>query len=106
MASDPSEFGDEAAGDELRGVSFMLHRGPKSAFKEFRGGWRWTWTEIAMESDGKRQIRVRERITHASPSSMSASSSPPARAKSSSSISDMVKDVGDGRCRVFRDGDG
>jgi len=27
MASEPSEFGDEAAGDELRGVSAMLRQG-------------------------------------------------------------------------------
>jgi hypothetical protein len=93
MASDPSEFGDEAAGDELRGVSCMLHKGVQTVVVEWMGRVVLARELNETEGDQGRQRKVRERGTHASPSSMSASSSPPARAKSSSSISsaDMVR---------------
>jgi hypothetical protein len=55
MASDPSELGDEAAGDELGGVSFMLHRRPGARWR----GWRVVEGRRergkAMEGDGRRQ---------------------------------------------------
>jgi hypothetical protein len=37
MASDPSEFGDEAAGDELGGVSCMLHKEVQTVVAEWVG---------------------------------------------------------------------
>jgi len=40
MASDPSEFGDDAAGEELRGVSAMLSKGVEVGGGGFKRGLR------------------------------------------------------------------
>jgi hypothetical protein len=51
MASDPSEFGDEAAGDELGRVSAMVRKGVETVGGGLSEG---AWVKEAMEVGGER----------------------------------------------------
>jgi hypothetical protein len=59
MASDPSELGDEAAGDELRGVSAMVRQGVEVVGGEWieGGEYRKRWRVARQQRRRKRRVR-------------------------------------------------